>query len=176
MPKFYVYLTASLPALQFGAKPPFSFAQFLAICQDKIPEADLAVLGRASIAGEYDYQDKQEILKRWQEFDTALRNELARIRAERKRIDAFKYQRQSEFIEPYFTHTAQGAIRNPAILEAERALDLERWRKLDELSAGHYFDLDLLVVYAHKLLILERWERIHSADKSDLLAEAITLH
>lgn len=176
MPEFYVYLAASLPALQFGAKPPFSFAHFLEICQDKIPAADLEVLCSASIDGEYAYRGSQETLKKWQAFDTGLRNELARIRAERKKIDPLKYQRKSEFIEPYFTRAALSAVRNASILEAEKALDQERWRALEDLSVGHYFDLDFLVVYAQKLLILERWEHIRSAEKAGLLKEAITLH
>ena len=31
-----------------------------------------------------------------------------------------------------------------------------RWEKLDGLSVGHYFDIDWLVVYMLKLLVLER--------------------
>lgn len=173
MPEFYVYLVASLPTLQFGARPPFSFAHFLEICQDKIPAADLEVLRSASIDGEYADQGSHKTLKKWQAFDTDLRNELARIRAERKKIDPLKYQRKSEFIEPYFTRVAFSAARNPSVLEAEKALDEERWRALEDLSVGHYFDLDFLVVYAQKLLILERWERIRSANKAGLLKEAV---
>ena len=44
---------------------------------------------------------------------------------------------------------------------------------MDELATGHYFDLDFLISYALKLLILERWERINSADKPRLLEEVL---
>lgn len=65
------------------------------------------------------------------------------------------------------------AHRNPSILEAERMLDGERWCMLDELSLGHYFDIDFLIVYALKILILERWERIRTADSTGKLQEIL---
>ena len=171
MPDFYVYLISSLPMLHFGAKPPFTFAKFLEICQDKIPKSDAGII--KSLTEGYDSEFSHPALKRWRDFDTALRNELVKIRASRRHVDYLKYVRGDEYIEPYVIHIAMSAYRTPSILEAERSLDRERWRILDELAVGHYFDLDFLIVYALKLLILERWERINSADKSRLLEEVL---
>jgi hypothetical protein len=56
-------------------------------------------------------------------------------------------------------------------MEAEKALDLERWRELDELTLGHYFDLDALIVYAIKLTRLEKWDKVYAADKKRILEE-----
>lgn len=161
--------------LNFGAKPPLSFEKFIEICQDKIPEDELNIIIELT-KDSYVYAGLQPTLQKWCAFETALRNELVRIRASRKHIDPVKYIRGDEYysIEPYITHIAMTACRNPSILEAERALDQERWRRLDELVVGHYFDLDFLIVYALKLLILERWERINSADKSLLLKEVLS--
>ncbi|MFH0936022.1 MAG: DUF2764 family protein [Candidatus Omnitrophota bacterium] len=157
--------------LHFGAKPPFTFAKFLEICQDKIPESDAGII--KSLAEGYASEVSHPALKRWRDFDTGLRNELVKIRAARKHVDYLKYIRGDEYIEPYITHIAMSAYRAPSIPEAERLLDWERWRILDELAAGHYFDLDFLIIYALKLLILERWERINSADKPRLLEEVL---
>jgi len=52
-------------------------------------------------------------------------------------------------------------------------LDEIRWKALDELATGHYFDLEFLVTYTLKLRILERWEKIHSADGTTLLMQAL---
>jgi hypothetical protein len=52
-------------------------------------------------------------------------------------------------------------------------LDEARWRMLEELCVGHYFDLDFLIIYALKLLILERWQRIRTADGGRLLEEVL---
>jgi len=171
MPSFYIYLISSLPMLHFGVKPPFSFARFIEICKDKIPDADIEVI-KLIVEGDI-YKGAQTTLKQWAAFDIALRNELVKIRASRKHADPLKYIRGDGYAEPYISHIAINAYRASSVLEAEKALDQARWLRLDELATGHYFDLDFLIVYAFKLLILERWKKINSADKPKLLEEAL---
>jgi len=171
MAGFYVYLISSLPMLHFGAKPPFSFERFLEICQDKISVEDIHLIELAQEA--LAYTGGQPALKQWRAFDTALRNELVKIRAGSKHLDPLKYIRGQDYIEPYIARAAMNARRSPSILEAERLLDQERWHRLDELATGHYFDLDFLICYALKLLILARWERVDTADKFKLLNEVL---
>jgi len=141
------------------------------ICKDKIPETDINFI-KLTTEG-YAYEWSQPTLKKWRVFDTALRNELVKIRASRKQVDPLKYTRGDGYIEPYITRVAMNAYRTPSILEAEKTLDQERWRMLDELATGHYFDLDFLITYALKLLILERWEKISRVDKNRLLEEVL---
>lgn len=170
MPQYYIYLISSLTILQFDAKPPFSFAQFLEICADKIPQDDFDILKTASTSGKYPVRDTRvPSLNKWRQFDTALRNELAKIRSLRRHIDPAKYLRSDGEPDLFITHIVAGAYKNPSILEAEQMLDQARWQTLDELSLGHYFDLDFLIIYAHKLLILERWQRIHTANGAEML-------
>lgn len=171
MAGFYVYLISSLPMLHFGATPPFSFERFLEMCLDKISDEDIRLVALTKDACLY--AGNQPALKGWSAFDTALRNELVKIRASSKHLDPFQYIRGQDYIEPYIAHIAMNARRSLSILEAERLLDQGRWHKLDELAVGHYFDLDFLIVYALKLLILERWGRISTADKSRLLNEVL---
>jgi hypothetical protein len=173
MSNFYIYLISSLPMLQFGAKPPFSFAQFLEKSQDLIPEEDLNILKGVSRIGEYFYSGVQPTLLKWELFDTMIRNELVRINAAHKKINTEQYLRLDGYIEPEIAHMVSAIYRNPAHLEAEKALDLERWHYLEQLETGHFFDLDILIIYALKLLILERWEKVRSADKEKLLEQAL---
>jgi hypothetical protein len=175
MSGYYVYLISSIPMLHFGAKPPFSYGRFLEICQGMIPDEEIAILkGIASMqqAG-YVYGGRQPALKEWYAFETTLRNELVKIRAGRKKIDPGKYLRREGYAEPSVTHLSLSAYRDPSLLEGEKILDEERWRFLEGLSIGHYFDIDSLVIYALKLLILERWERIRSSDKQQLVEEVL---
>lgn len=171
MPNYYVYLISSLPMLNFGARPPFSFEGFLARCEELIPQKDLKAL--KAIPSAAPAQLKAAVLKKIQGFDTILRNELVRIRAAHKKIDPVKYLRPDGFSGPSIYHIALAAHRNPSPLEGERLLDRERWNFLDELSVGHYFDADFLIIYASKLLILERWERINNSDKTGLLEDCL---
>lgn len=166
MPAYYTYLISSLPSLVFGAEPPFLFAEFLKRCRPLIPEEDFRLLQGASEA-------RHPALEKWLEFDATLRNELVKIRAGRKKIDPAKYLRPCGLTDPSIAHIALNAYRNPSLLEGEEMLDQARWRYLEELCAGHYFDLDLLIAYAQKLLIMERRQRISSADSQALLEKLL---
>jgi len=170
----YTYVISALPMLNFGHKLPLSYARFLESCRGLIDEEEVSVLaaleGRdwgAALAADI------PLLKAWRLFEVALRNELVRLRSARKQTDAGRYLRHDGWWDPWVSQVALNAVRHPAPLEAEKILDEERWKKLDELCLGHYFDLDVLLVYGLKLLILERWERIGSADKARVLEEAL---
>jgi len=171
MDNFYVYLISSLPMLHFGMKPAFSFEEFLEVCRDKISRDDIRTI-EAARDGML-YAGEQPTLRQWSAFDTALRNELVKIRAVRRHLDPFKYLRGDRFIEPHIARIAMNAHRTTSVMDAEKLLDQGRWQKLDELSAGHYFDLDFLICYALKLLILERRDKVNSQDKPKLLDEAL---
>lgn len=171
MASFYIYLISSLPTLHFGLRPPFPFEKFVQRCEELIPQNGLEVL--KSLTRQDTHRGVRNITDRWLDFDSMLRNELVKIRASRKKIDPARYLRPDGYAGPSFYHIALAAQRNPSPLEGERILDQERWNFLEELSFGHYFDLGFLIIYAYKLIILERWERINSADKNKILDEAL---
>ncbi|MDP2937988.1 MAG: DUF2764 family protein [Candidatus Omnitrophota bacterium] len=171
MPNLYYYLIASLPMLHFAAKPPFSFEKFLQKCRESIPEKDAEVLENLTLEGSI--AKERPIIRDWLSFNVTLRNELVKLRATRKKIDPTKYLRPDGYTGLSFYHIALAAQRNPSPLEGEKILDMERWNFLESLSFGHHFDLDFLIIYAYKLSILERWERINSAEESALLEEAL---
>jgi len=165
--------------LYFGAKPPFSFERFLEMCEGVVSEEDIDSVKTSAMIDDREKSQAEaetvrlQAVEKWRAFDTALRNELVKIRATRKKVDPAKHMRGEAYADPALAHIAIQAHRNLSILEAEEALDRERWRFLEELSAGHYFDIDTLIVYANKLLILERWDRINSTDKSQALEKAL---
>lgn len=172
MAEFYPYLIASLPTLHFGMKPPFSFEQFLETCYRFIPDKDYRVLSSLPQPDHYSEKyKKQKSIERWIQFDTALRNEMVKSRAGRRHIDAASYLRPDTYTGPSLSPVVAAAELSPVVLEGEKILDQKRWNMLDELAISHYFDLDALIIYAYKLLILHRWEKIRSADAPALLLE-----
>lgn len=173
MPNYYTYILSSLPLLSFTAKSAINSQKFLASCAGLLTNRELALLG-AIVEDKALPEAGYEILRRWVDFDTALRNELVKLRAGRKRKDPHKYTRDNLYWSVGIIHVAMAAYKNPSTQEAEKALDLERWRFLDELNFGHYFDFESLLIYALKIKILERWEKINRADKEKLLEGALS--
>jgi hypothetical protein len=174
MADFYPYVIASLPMLHFGMKPPFSFERFLEVCCPLIPKKDFQLI-RTLLQPEHYFEKgkRYRIIQKWIEFDIALRNELVKIRATKKHIDPARYLRPEEHSWSSITPAIMAANLHTSVPDAEKTLDEMRWKALEELSTGHYFDLDLLITYAYKLLILQRWENIHNADGTILLEQAL---
>jgi len=160
--------------LSFFTRAPFSLEVFFMKCKNLIPEKEFEIL---SSVGQQDLSvlniQSIDSLKQWGNFEIALRNELARARSARKKIDSLKFLRLPDSAQAEISHLAMAAYRSISILEAEKILDQGRWNFLENLSIGHYFDFDYLLVYALKLKILERWDKIQNADKEYLLNAAI---
>ncbi|MDD5691559.1 MAG: DUF2764 family protein [Candidatus Omnitrophica bacterium] len=174
MSSYYTYFISSLPMLQFGSKPALTLKDFLNRCAEFIPRKDAALIKEALSTDGYALKvSAPAALLKWREFDLALRNELVKARALRKKVDPAGFLRNDTYFDMKIIHIAQAALRHTSVLEAERYLDLERWNVLDEISRGHYFDLDFLLAYGLKLAILERWAKIEAADKAGLLEKAI---
>ncbi len=174
MAALYPYLVASLPMLHFPMKPPFSYERFCEVCCSFIPEKDCRVLRILPQLDEYpEKMKKNPVIRQWVESETALRNELVRVRAQRKHLDPSAYLRPGSPGRSSLVSAVMAAAVTPSALDAEKVLDETRWKVLDELAAGHYFDLDFLITYAAKLLILVRWEKIRNADSSVLLEQTL---
>ena len=176
MPSLYTYLISSLPLLNFLGKPTLDFDKFVSLCARFIPLSDLEIIKNVSVSTEFKSQRLPVTLKKWQDFDTALRNELVKIRSSRKHVDPSKYLKPLFFPDLSLSHAVASIVRNPSLLEVEKALDLLRWRFLDEISFGHYFDLELLIIYALKLQILIRWENIGQLDKEKIMETTLAAY
>ncbi len=165
------------PSGQDEARPIFSLGKFLEKAQEFIPEEDYNLLVNLPEMGDVNIGVRESFSARHQApillWEVALRNELVKIRAGYKHIDASEFLRSDDYLSIALAHIAQAARRNPSILEAEKFLDRARWDYLEELSTGHFFDLEFLIIYAYKLKILERWEKVRIASKEVLLEEQL---
>jgi hypothetical protein len=63
---------------------------------------------------------------------------------------------RGEIVDHSQTLLAEKAYNADSPLVAEGILNKARWRYLDELEFGHYFDIERLVIFFIKLQILER--------------------
>lgn len=171
MPNYHTYIISSLPFLQFGHKAPMAFERFLEICKDLVSHDEFLILKDSKNITDGKIKDRVKagsIMQVWHDFEFLLRNQLVNIRAKRLHKNADKYLRGRFDTDPSFTHKVGEIARQPQPLEVERSLDAMRWNKLEELCFGHYFDKEFLFIYGQKLLILNRWDKIHSANKQKL--------
>ena len=167
----YYYLIASLPLLEFGMKPPLSSEDFLTECKKLLALQDYALVKKVLEPGDLTRPSNNKFLSQWMNFIQNFRNELAWIRSTEANKDPANYIRGQRIDDPNIVDLLAPAVEAEDPLSAEKLLDSARWQNLDELSQWHYFDLELLIVYAIKLKILERYQEIESPKGKELFAE-----
>ena len=169
----YYYLIASLPMLEFGAKPPMSYVDFLKRCRGQLCSDDMRIIGKVKTGPSEAAGESRGVLKEWKDFDIALRNEIAKQRALKLTRDPLKYIRGEDYSNPFESVFAHWAVSQDSPIRAELYLDRVRWEKIEEFSKGHYFDIGFLIGYALKLQILERWQNINKESGAEILQDMI---
>lgn len=164
----YYYLVASLPTLYLDSPLIISYEQFLSLSKEQLSSNDFLSLTEATLSFDVEQKHANPCLNAWARFNRNLRNEIARYRATRGGKDPLDYIRGEKSFEPRIMEVVQEAARAENPLMGEKILDRFRWRYLDELILGHYFDLDALMVYALKLQILERYTMIQSGKGKEI--------
>lgn len=165
----YYFLGASLPFLSYESERPWSPSEFLEILQGQLSERDFAVVNAAHIEAPAEITNVSPVLTQWQRFDRGLRNRLARLRAAELNLDAGEHVRTDEAgrddaDQGGLADTAREALAAPSPLTGEHALGSARWRFLDDLEVGHYFDVDRLLIYYLKLQLLARRRMFNRED------------
>lgn len=136
----YYYFVSQLPLLIFGEKPYVGSGNFLAEAQKWLSGKDLSMMLKVSINDFYTKGDDNKALKKYKDFERNLREEIASFRSKENQEIGFSNLN----------------LREGTPLETEQRLLLLRWKFIEGLEEGHFFDLDILILYFLKLQVLER--------------------
>jgi len=157
MAKDLFYFISSLPSLRWGEKPAVGSRQFLDHCREELGEKPAAVLESLTLCPEGAQEGQTDVARRWSDYETFVRNTLAELRSAKtfKGQVAVK-QRHTSHLSPSDVKRLEDVMAMTSPLERESALDQLRWTCLEEIGAGHYFDLGAIEVYVLKLMLLEK--------------------
>jgi len=134
-------------------EPPLSKEDFVQTCVPWLTRDDLAVF--TGVMTNTYAVGSHVVLDSWNGWDTALRNELSRIRAQRKGIE------QDAYVRPesggwILSDVAKEIVQQENPLEAERTLTRLQWEFLSELEAPFYFEFERILIFYLKLALLIR--------------------
>ena len=145
----YYYLGASLPAVLFSTKPALTWEEFLEYSKGALPENKYHFLSSLSLEMEGDLPSgASPLIEKYQAFERSLHRQLARLR--KKNHDLAGEVPEDEGIDPP-NYVVKNLYPGSNPLELEEKLDALRWSKIEDLSAGHFFDWTFLESYALKL-------------------------
>jgi len=151
----YYYVVASLPMLNYDKPAAITVEYFLDFCSGQLKPLDYVLLKGADFFIPSQASIQAKVYQQYHAWEVALRNELVRLRAFKKEQDAVPYLRAGpEIIR--LRILARRAFEESSPLQAEALLNRARWDYLEELEAGHFFDIQKIVIYYLKLQLLKR--------------------
>ncbi len=159
----YYYFAATLPSLRYDGTPPMPLDEFMERAARYLSPRDLFVLEGARLYVPEDGSfpmsaGSSALLMRYYRWERSLRNELARLRAQRLQKPAEKHLRPGE--PEWEGHkTAQAAFQAEDPLQGELIIERERWAFIESLAVNRFFDMEFLASYALLLQALERRAR-----------------
>ena len=164
----YYYFSASLPELKPGEAPPITPEEFDAEAQMHLGARHYAQL--TASPEDDDAPPEPRVYREMRRFETALRTRIALRRAEKLGVPLEVAEPEEFYTEIDAALTAIAAL-NPA--ERERAIDLIRWKKLEEIAQNHGFDFDHVCAYRSQLLIAEKYRGRDTAEGRAHFAAAL---
>lgn len=152
----YYYTVAALPALRFDDPPVFDRARFLEQCAVEVSPRDIAaILGARLWPAAADTAPTAGVMTRYRALVLDLQRYIAGGRAAKMGWDAADLPRASG-AEPSLADVARALVADDDPARAEYSLLRFLWSVLDDLEVGHYFDLDILILYHLRLQLVER--------------------
>ena len=146
MKKQYYYIITSLPSLSLSGELPIRKDDFLANCEKYLKKTDFSILESISLFDVEKDEVPFDIVRRFFGWERGVRNALVRLRAEKLGLKPDEFVR-GEIVDHSQTLLAEEAFNADSPLIAEEILNRARWRHLDEMEFGHYFDIERLVVF-----------------------------
>ena len=156
----YFYAVASLPSLYYETESFMTPEDFLEFCRYQLSDADFAEISSLSLLPQAE-GGRTEVGKKYYRFERGLRNALVRLRAARLGIDALDFVATTRSGNDYSddmtaAELARAAFNAATPILSEEILDRGRWDMLAQLEAGNFFNLDVLVIYHFRLLLLTK--------------------
>ncbi len=167
----YYYLISSLPSLSLTEEPRLTWDEFLGHVESHLSTSRGRDLAEISLVPEREPCCETE--KKWQAWETYIRNILARLRANKTGISAESSLRPVTDVFPTMESLVEDIFSKDNPVVRERELDELRWQQLDHLQSGHSFDFDALVIYALRLQLVEKWRRCNEEEGQKTLLSLI---
>lgn len=169
----YYYVIASLPVLSLNEKTPISKDDFLSVCNRYLKTDDFEMLRLIDLFKIKHDKTRLDIVSRFFRWESGVRNELVKLRADRLGLDSSNFTK-GDISDHSIGYIAEEAFNADSPLVSEEILNKARWKYLDELEFGHYFDIEILAVFFIKLQILERISLFDAVKGQEKLNAVVT--
>jgi len=151
----YYFLVSSLPYLTKDSTVQLTVSSFMELCREQLTKNDLNIIEKCSLDNFIIGKNINSTYLRWQLWEINLRNELLKLRSQKKGAQQDKYLVSCDRIIET-DEVARNAFNQASPLDAENMMDNARWNLIESMEVGNYFNLEKLILYSLKLQILEK--------------------
>ena len=151
----YYFLISSLPHVAIGETPSLSMDAFTAMCEEHLQKEDMAAL--AELKDNRLTKSNNRFIARLNEKETILRNAIVRQRSQKLNRDPSPYISETSGFDSHIEKAVADAFSAQNPLEKEFAIDKIRCEIYEEVKGLDPFSPNVILAYAAKLRIAERW-------------------
>lgn len=160
MSNYYTFI-CSLPYLNFEGEPPMSPDEFIERATPWLAEEELKALT--------DPNPETGVAAEWALFERSFRSAVAQVRAAKLGKEFQPDRLKTDVMDGAVRQGIAELYKTGEPLKIERGLDLICFSRLDEMSAGHFFDYTVVFCYYKKLTILWRWKCLDDLKGQEVL-------
>lgn len=103
---------------------------------------------------------KSPFIRQYYAMDRKIRNAQTIYLAEKEGLDASRYTVGETASSKEDYPELQQILQNRDLFEREHLLDRFRWDRITEMTVFHYFDIEVILAFLAKGMIVERWSRL----------------
>jgi len=138
--------------LKYDEPPGLKVADYLADCRKWLKDDEWEILSSAVLVPQTEEGIFFGVVDEFRLWEISLRNELVMHRAAAMGLEADNFIVKSESFADTASLAAH-AFKQESPMDAEEVLNQGRWQFLENLKAGHFFDLEYLILYSLQLQI-----------------------
>lgn len=172
----YYYLVSSLPMINFsqGCTVAITLEKLTELCRENLTGEDMKIFDSVALVSE-NGKSLSKVVNAFFDWDTNLRNAIVNYRVGSQLAHKYKHEERNYYAE--IDVVVQEALSKGNALEREIFIDSARAKKIDDLSAGHQFDIEFLSAYKLKLILATKYSKLsaEAGEKNfnDLVEEII---
>lgn len=180
----YHYIIAGLPELMPDFRADgFSYKDLEAAIREQLSARDRRLVDWLDFGTDTSHlsghfyravtRQKSGFLRSYFDMDRRMRNAQVEFLSARDGLDSSRYTvGETESYKEEFPEL-QAIFQCSDLFEREHRLDMFRWERITGMTLFHYFDMDVILAFLAKGLIVDRWSRLDKERGTQLFRQYV---
>ncbi len=166
----YYYFAASLPSLSLDHSPDMDAALYIEESRSHLSESDQLALDALAA----NTPSAHPVVQLWRQYETQLRNAVARNRAQRLQVDPSDMLHDHLGYRVTIEAGVERAFQAADPMQREKMLDALRWELLNDIQGTDEFGTPSVITYYLRLQLCKRWGTMNKEEGNARMEMAVS--